>query len=614
MRASRPLLILAFLGLVAPASAGDAAPAAGTMPELIERAVEAGELDRATADLHLVAALAGEPVPPRYRGTRPWDGTLVLLELEDRAGEMPPGPERRELRTALHPIAGAGTDACGPSMGPTTHTTNSTHFYIEYNDAEVSAGLGIEAFRASLDAAWNTEVGAFGWPAPPVYGPNPAPANRYPVRIQNLGPAIYGFVSSSGTHAGRVDDNPNTPWNEGDAHASCMVLNSDYSFFPGTPQAAMDATVGHEFNHSIQFGYGALNGPNVPDQVFVEGGATWMEDEVFDGSNDNYNYLWPNLADDMGQHEGSPYRYWIVFRAMTERYGTGVGGGGERIMQRFWELTSKNQADTLEALDRALQAEGRGLPDAFHEAAVAIRYSKACGGGYAQPFCFEEGAGYTGLKGVPPAHGAIGGIGTSTSGQLPDNHSANFITMPTGLGAFQVILVNDSPQAGRFTGSVVCDTGSALRVTPFKGIAAGGGRIYVRSADTQGCAAASIVVVNVSQTAANPTSSSNRPYTLHVTPPPSPSKTKVKGRPAGNQVKIRGRVRPPQPGGEVKLKLQRRVGGKWKRADSETVVLKNGKRIKAKMRSKNASICRIRATFLGDDDHLPSKAKKRFRC
>jgi hypothetical protein len=64
----------------------------------------------------------------------------------------------------------------------------------------------------------------------------------------------------------------------------------------------------------------------------------------------------------------------------------------------------------------------------------------------------------------------------------------------------------------------------------------------------------------------------------------------------------------------VKLKLQRRVGGKWKRADAETVILQNGKRIKATMQSKNASICRIRATFLGDDDHLPSKAKKRFRC
>ena len=75
-----------------------------------------------------------------------------------------------------------------------------------------------------------------------------------------------------------------------------MVLNRDYSGFPSTPQASLDSTTAHEFNHSIQFGYGALAGANVPDDVFVEGGATWMEDEVHDAADDNYNYLWPGFA------------------------------------------------------------------------------------------------------------------------------------------------------------------------------------------------------------------------------------------------------------------------------------------------------------------------------
>jgi hypothetical protein len=70
-----------------------------------------------------------------------------------------------------------------------------------------------------------------------------------------------------------------------------MVLNRDYSAFPGTPLAALQATAAHEFNHSLQFGYGAITGANSPDDSFVEGGASWMEDEVFDSSNDNYNYL-----------------------------------------------------------------------------------------------------------------------------------------------------------------------------------------------------------------------------------------------------------------------------------------------------------------------------------
>ena len=102
-----------------------------------------------------------------------------------------------------------------------------------------------------------------------------------------------------------------------------MVLNQNFGPFPGTPTNAMRATVAHEFNHSLQFGYGALTGYGSVDSVFVEGGATWMEDEVFDTSNDNYNYLWPSFTTPMGKYAKSPYPYWMVFRAMTEPFGTG---------------------------------------------------------------------------------------------------------------------------------------------------------------------------------------------------------------------------------------------------------------------------------------------------
>ena len=50
--------------------------------------------------------------------------------------------------------------------------------------------------------------------------------------------------------------NPATSWNDTDAYASCMVLNHDYTGFPSVPQASLDSTTAHEFNHSIQFGLG----------------------------------------------------------------------------------------------------------------------------------------------------------------------------------------------------------------------------------------------------------------------------------------------------------------------------------------------------------------------
>ena len=70
-----------------------------------------------------------------------------------------------------------------------------------------------------------------------------------------------------------------------------MVLNQDYRRFPSPPLKSLQATAAHEFNHGIQFGEGGLTGVGAPDLVFTEGGATWMEDEVFDTANDNYFYL-----------------------------------------------------------------------------------------------------------------------------------------------------------------------------------------------------------------------------------------------------------------------------------------------------------------------------------
>jgi hypothetical protein len=381
-------LSLLLVGLVAPASAGaPPLPSPRSTPELIERAVAEGRLDRVQADLYLIGALHGEDIPDRYEGTGPWDGTFVQLEVERRLEAMPPGPDRRTLRAAVEAEDEGVRQCAGSHIGTSSH--ESVHFFIDYTTIE-GTGMSINAYAASLDAAWDGQIGALGWAAPPP-PPAPAPDGKYHVVVsETLAPTTYGQTANSGTHAGSVGNNPNTPWDDLDADATCIVLADNFDPFPGGPQEALDATTAHELNHALQFGYGGLDGSNAPDAVFYEGGATWMEDEVFDGSNDNYHYLWPNVADDMGSYQASPYPYWIVLRAITERYGTG-GGGGERIMQRFWELTGKNEADTLEALDRALDPEGESLAGAFVRAASAMRFSRSCGGGYAYPFCLEEG-------------------------------------------------------------------------------------------------------------------------------------------------------------------------------------------------------------------------------
>ena len=344
--------IFAALALPALASAG---PKAAT-PELIERAANEGRVQRDTATLYLAYAL-GRPakLPAAYRSDTPWDGTLPLRALRAAVPRMKSGPKREEAEKIINPAAPPGSGAsCSTSSTDLATSTSTTHFYVEYGTLDPS--LSISDYTVSLEEGWTTEVDSFGWAAPPV-APTPAPGSKYHVRIDNLGNGLYGFVSNSGTYAGPVGNNPNTAWDDVDAQASCMVLNRDYTGFPSTPQASLDSTTAHEFNHSLQYGYGALNGANTPDAEFVEGGATWMEDEVQDAANDNYNYLWPTFSDSMGDYDASPYAYWITFRGLTERYGAGVAGGGEQVMQDFWEETSKNTGNNLTAI-----ADGAGEP------------------------------------------------------------------------------------------------------------------------------------------------------------------------------------------------------------------------------------------------------------
>ena len=445
------LLVASLLLVAAPALARAKPPT----PELIERAEQGGQLGRSQADLYRAYALAApERLPAAFRSAAPWDGTLTLLEVRRDLPTLRQA-EREKIQALLAPQAQGPSCSNESSNQTSTHTT--THFHITYDG--VDAGLTVAGYAASLEDSWQKEVDSFGWAAPPIFAANPAPGNRYHVRIDDLGPGLYGFVSPQGTYAGFVGNNPATAWDDADAYASCMVLNRDYSGFPSTPQASLDSTTAHEFNHSIQFGYGALAGANFPDDVFVEGGATWMEDEVHDAADDNRFYLWPVFRDSMGDYDNSPYPYWITFRGMTERYGAGSAGGAEQVMQDFWELTSQNAKSNQEAMAAALGVRGTTLADAFHAYAVAAKFNRPCAGGYAYPYCFEEGAGYVSIAGATAVHATVASVGASATTSVEDNHALAWVALPSSSAPYDVTLSNTSA-GGQLRGTVACDTGS----------------------------------------------------------------------------------------------------------------------------------------------------------
>jgi hypothetical protein len=489
-------------------------------PQKIEAARIAGKLSPDEAALFLAYALRDyQKLPAEYLSNVPWDGTLPLLQL------------RQTLKTAalqsqtVSIIEALLSNTCDVNSAPLPNTISSNHFYIEYDI--IRGDLTIADYVVSLESAWTIEVTQFAWAAPPVKISNPPPGNKYHVRIESLGSSLYGFVSSQGTFAGLVLDNPNTSWYEGDAYASCMVLNNDYSSFPGISQAAMDATTAHEFNHSIQYGLGALSGLNVPDPDFIEGGATWMEDEVFDNANDNYYYLWPQFNQCMGEYTFSPYPYWITLRGMVEQYGTGIPGGSEDVMQAFWELTSQNAASNLNAMDQALTSKGTSLAAAYHNYAIAVRFRKACVGSIAYPYCLEEGPNYPPLPIFMNGsinHGNIIDINGSYSGSLQDNYALNWIGLPNSGNPYDVTLSNTA-SGGHLRGSVVCDTGTTLSITPLPAIVGASQSTILYNYNPAGCSSIVLVLTNQSQTAADPGSCATRNYKVLTGPGSTPGST-----------------------------------------------------------------------------------------
>jgi hypothetical protein len=496
-------------------------------PALIEADVRVGLLSRAAADL-LLARAFHQPhlLPDRYVSEAPWEGTLLLLQLRHRVARMPRGHDRSAIETALshNDCDGPGGDGTGDA-GFVTDDTSSV-FRI-YHDGTFTGGLTLADYRTALDTSWAAEVDTFDWPQPPDSLGLPVD-KEYFVRIEPMASGLAGYVSGVGDHAGFVGNNPNTAWNDDDAWASCMVLSDDFAGSGPTPLDAMQATAAHELNHSIQMGIGVLSiDGKEADPIFVEGGATWMEQQVFPAVESTHFFLWPDWNEDMGDYDGDPlagggwgeYAYWVIFQGLTERFGTG-SGGAEDVMQGFWEESSKETRHNLTALAKAMTDAGVPLATAYHDVAIAAVFMKTCGGGYALPHCFADAAGYeafaTRLDHDPD--GDVAAVGGDFDGTVPDNYALDWVTLPSAGGPYNLRLSNTSA-GGLFRISVACDTGPGIATEAFPGDVPAGGEATLEGFDpiAAGCDGDPVAVVtNVKQTTANPATSTARTYTLEV--------------------------------------------------------------------------------------------------
>ena len=192
-------------------------------------------------------------------------------------------------------------------------------------------------------------------------------ADVYLAQIGNDG--LYGYCA---TDEDIPANQPQDTW-------GYCVLDNDYrsqEFPTNTPKENLQVTAAHEYFHAVQFGYDVSE-----DGWVMEATATWAEDELYDGVNDNVAYLrsgpmsLPHRSLDQF-FQLYHYGAWIFFRFLTERFPASAGGMPTLVRELWRRLDDAPGATgdySLEGLKRVLQKRDLSLAEAFARFSAANR-------------------------------------------------------------------------------------------------------------------------------------------------------------------------------------------------------------------------------------------------
>ena len=194
------------------------------------------------------------------------------------------------------------------AVNPTDSDNNGTPDYID-------------KVLFELENVWRGVIDSMGYSSPPpdsLLGGD----NKYDVYIFKLSPGLYGYVQPEV----KIGDNPNSPKVELNARYSYMALRNNYDGFQNPELQNIQVTIAHEFFHSIQVGYDSEEMPWMKEAT-----ATWIEDEIYNDINDNYQYLrdwfsnpWIPLDATKSEVYNHWYGSWIFFRYISEQVGVNV--------------------------------------------------------------------------------------------------------------------------------------------------------------------------------------------------------------------------------------------------------------------------------------------------
>lgn len=303
--------------------------------DALTRALERGRIDPATYALERARALFDiGAVRERYGDVRradPREATLILRDLVLRLDELS-ATQLRQARAILARPTDGGSDPQGDgyttaeqtpvcSSNGCVHYVNTTDDAPELTDSSPANGVPdyVDTALATLDEVWAAEVTNYGYRAPKSddTSTNDGGSPLIDVYIVDVGAdELYGYCTTDDPNA-----LPGSVYQYFDFSAYCVV-DDDFAIgqFPTGANGieALQVTMAHEFFHAVQFAYDAAE-----DRWFMESSSTWIEDEVYDPINDNWQYLpkspigQPQVPLD-ANNKFNVYGDWIFHRFLVE--------------------------------------------------------------------------------------------------------------------------------------------------------------------------------------------------------------------------------------------------------------------------------------------------------